>query len=208
MELDSEIHSHAHKVGNRWIDIVLASSALVLSIASIIISIQNEANMQRLVTANSWPYIRLSHGNTTGSGEAVIHFDVGNAGIGPATVEKLIVTYKGEPVKSASDLLERCCASAGGPDAVRSVSVNLVENQVLSPHEVISVLGVRKSDTDGTVWDKLNIERMRIGMSACYSSVFGERWITSIRQPKPLSVKSCDALPGLAYDANLLEQGP
>ena len=52
MELDPEVHSHPHKIGHRWIDIVLASSALVLSIASIILSIQNESNMRRLVTAN------------------------------------------------------------------------------------------------------------------------------------------------------------
>jgi hypothetical protein len=27
MELDSEVHAHAHKVGHRWIDMVLASIA-------------------------------------------------------------------------------------------------------------------------------------------------------------------------------------
>jgi len=208
MELDSEVHSHVHKVGQVWIDIVLASSALVLSVASIIISIRNESNMQRLVTANSWPYIGLSHGNISSSGEEVIHFDVRNAGIGPATVEKLVVTYNGQPVRSARELLEQCCASAGGPDAIQSVSVNLIENQVLSPREETSFLSVRRSDTKGAVWDKLNVERIKIGMSACYSSVFGEHWITSIKHPQPASVQSCDALPGPAYDANLLEQGP
>jgi hypothetical protein len=165
-------------------------------------------NMQRLVTANSWPYIGLSHGNMSSEGEAVIHFDVRNAGIGPATVEKLVVTYNGQPVRSATELLEQCCASAGGPDAIQRVSVNVVENQVLSPREETAFLTVRKSDTQGAVWDKLNVERMKVGISACYSSVFGERWITSMKRPQPLSVESCDALPGPGYDEHVFEQGP
>ena len=84
MELNSEVHSHPHKVGHAWLDIVLASSALALSIASIIISIQNESNMRRLVTANSWPCLRVFHGNQTNDGEAVIHFNVRNVGVGSA----------------------------------------------------------------------------------------------------------------------------
>jgi hypothetical protein len=205
MELDSEVHSHPHKIGHRWIDIVLASSALVLSIASIILSIQNESNMRRLVTANSGPYIGLSHGNES-NGEAIIHFDVRNAGIGPAVLEKLVVTYDGRPVRTAKELLEQCCTSAGGIDAIHRVSINVVEDQVLSPREDTAFFSLRKSDTEGAVWDKLNVERLKIGMSACYSSVFGERWINSLGQPRPVSVKSCDTLPGPAYDANLYDQ--
>jgi hypothetical protein len=206
MELDSEIHSHSHRIGHRWIDIVLASSALVLSVASIILSIQNESNMRRLVTANSWPYIGLSHGNES-NGEAIIHFDVRNAGVGPATLEKLVVTYNGQAVRTAKELLERCCARAGSLDGIHRLSINVVENQVLSPRQEVSFFSLRKGDTEGAFWDKLNVERMKIGMSVCYSSVFGERWITSIGRPKPVSVKSCDALPGPAYDANLYDQG-
>jgi hypothetical protein len=202
MELDSEVHSHPHKVGHRWIDIVLASSALVLSIASIVLSIQNESNMRRLVTANSWPYISVYHGNES-NGEAIIHFNVRNAGIGPAMLEKLVVTYDGQAVRTANELLERCCASAGGLNAIHRLSINLVENQVLSPREDTAFLSLRKSDTEGAVWDKLNVERLKIGMSACYSSVFGERWITGTGRPRPVSIKSCDALPGPAWDANL-----
>jgi len=185
---------------------VLASSALVLSVASIIISIQNESNMRRLVTANSWPYIGLSHGNER-NGEAIIHFDVRNAGVGPATLEKLVVIYDGKAVRTASELLERCCASAGGLDAIHRLSMNVVENQVFSPREETAFFSLRKSDTEGTIWDKLNVERLKIGMSACYSSVFGEHWITSIARPKPVSVKSCEALPGPAYETKLDDKG-
>jgi hypothetical protein len=206
MELDAEVHSHRHKVGHRWIDMVLASTALLLSITSIIIAIQNESNMRRLVTANSWPYIALSQGNEK-NGEAVIHFDVRNSGIGPATLEKLVVTYDGRAVATTVELIKRCCASAGGADAIYRASIDVVQGRVFSPREETSFFAVKKSDTNGPMWEKLSVERFKLGMSACYSSVFGEHWITHFGQPKPDSVKSCDALPGPAYDSHLDAQG-
>lgn len=202
MELDPEVHSHAHQIGHRWIDLVLALSALALSIASIVISIQNEANMQRLVTANSWPYIELSHGNMTKGGEAVINFYVRNAGIGPATLEKLVVTYEGRPVLTSLELLEHCCVSHDGLEALH-IGINEVENHVFSPGESLSFLELDKSERNAAAWEKLNVERMKISLAACYSSVFGEHWTTSFRHPKPQKVESCEALPGPAYDANL-----
>jgi hypothetical protein len=39
----------------------------------------------------------MNHGNEK-NGEAVIHFDLKNAGIGPATIDKLVVRYDGRPV--------------------------------------------------------------------------------------------------------------
>jgi hypothetical protein len=95
-------------------------------------------------------------------------------------------------VRRAKELIERCCSSAGGYNAFHRLSTNVVEHQVLSPGEDTAFLSLRKSDTEGAVWDKLNVERLKIGMSAC--SVFGERWINRIGRAKPISVKSCDAL--------------
>jgi hypothetical protein len=206
MELNPEVHSHPHKLGHRWIDMVLASTALLVSIASIIIAIQNESNMRRLVTANSWPYIALNQGNEK-DGEAVVHFDVRNAGIGPATLEKLVVTYDGRPVRTSVELVKLCCAGAGGFDAIQRASIDVVQGRVFTPREETSFFSVRKSDTDGSMWEKLNVERFKLGMSVCYSSVFGEHWITSFGNPSPVSVNSCDALAGPAYDSHLNPQG-
>ena len=114
MELEPETHVHPHKVGHRWIDLALALGALALSIGSIVIAIQNEAAMKRLVTANSWPYLQLGHGNVR-DGAEVIHFDVRNTGIGPAMLEKLVVSYRGQPLREARELLARCCIAQGRP---------------------------------------------------------------------------------------------
>lgn len=202
MELDPEVHAHPHATGHRWIDITIAIAALAVSIVSIVIAIENESAMRELVTANSWPYLQLMQGNATPDGRLVIHFDVRNAGIGPATLEKLVVTYAGQPVHDAPDLLARCCGVAA--TAHLAIGVNLVAHRVFASHDSMSFLTVPKNDADAAAWERLDAQRLKIDMRACYSSVFDEHWVTGMRQPKAIRVKSCDVLAGPDYDEDLL----
>lgn len=204
MELDPEVHSHHHKVGHRWIDLALALSALILSITSILIAIQNDHSMHNLVTANSWPYLEMGHGNEMDNAPT-IHFDVKNAGIGPALIEKFVVTYDGQAVKDSEDLLTKCC-SVQGQDQLRKLNIYVdeISGRVLPARDSIAFFKLTKADENLDIWKKLNAARFKVGMSACYSSVFGEYWISTLGSVKPRSVESCDALPGPSYDANLL----
>jgi len=200
MEAGAEIHAHHHAVGHRWIDLALASGALILSVTSIVIAIQNEHAMQRLVTANSWPYLELGHGNSI-NGAPVVHFDVENAGIGPAMIEKFVVAYEGQPVRDAHDLLSRCCGPEYALENVQ-LEVNSVATRVLPAREAISFLKVLQQEPNLELWKKLDAQRFKVGIAVCYSSVFGERWITTLGQVSPRSVKSCDVLSGAAYEAH------
>ena len=116
MELnpDDHGHGHRHRVGTRWIDLALALAALLVSVSSIMVALQNHRAMQRLVTANSWPYLELVHGNALDNGARQVHLDVKNVGIGPAMIEKFVVTYAGEPVTGP-----RSCSTAA---AVRAAA--------------------------------------------------------------------------------------
>lgn len=200
MEHAPEVHAHHHPTGHRWIDLILAAAALVLSIVSIVIALENEAAMRRLVTANSWPYLHLQHGNAIPSGEPVIHFDVLSQGVGPATLDKLVVTYAGRPVRNARELLARCCG-VGDQSKVPFI-INVVPHYVFAAREQMAFLSVPKTEEDADIWQRLNQERFKIDMQACYSSVFDEHWITSLSRPKAIPVKSCDTLAGPAYDEN------
>lgn len=208
MELDAEVHSHHHKVGHRWIDLALALSALILSITSILIAIQNDHSMHNLVTANSWPYLEMGHGNVMDNAPT-IHFDVKNAGIGPALIEKFVVTYDGHAAANLSELLAKCCGIQN-LDQSRKLNfyVDKVSGRVLPARDSIAFLELTKTNENLDVWEKLNTERFKVGMSACYSSVFGEHWITTLGDAKPRSVESCDALPGPSYDANVPLKSP
>jgi hypothetical protein len=202
MELDPEVHAHPHGIGHRKIDLALALSAVVLSIGSTVIAVQNEAAMKRLVTANSWPYVEMFHGNYR-DGEQAIHFDLRNAGIGPARIEKFVVSYDGQPVHNHQELLERCCALAKGANP--RVMINTVSQLVLTPREVLTFLDISKNGLDDASFERMDHERMKVDMHVCYSSVFDEHWITSLRNPKPKQVDSCDALKEPEYEPHLYE---
>jgi hypothetical protein len=117
------------------------------------------------------------------------------------------VTYDGKAFGTSAELPDLCCASTGGRDAIHRAGIELVQGRVFTPHEETSFFSVRKNDIDGPMWEKLNVERFKLGMSMCYSSVFGEHWISSSAKPTPISVKSWDALTGPAYDLHLTAQG-
>ena len=204
MELDLEVHSHHHKIGHRWIDLALALSALILSITSILISIQNDHAMHNLVTANSWPYLEMDNSNVMDNA-SVIHFDVKNAGIGPALIEKFVVTYDGHAVQDVQDLLAQCCGIQSQDQSRKlNIYVDAVSGRVLPARDSIAFFELSKANENLDVWEKLNAVRFKVGMSVCYSSVFGEHWITTFGNVKPRSVESCDALPGPSYGADLL----
>jgi hypothetical protein len=208
MDTEPAVHSHSHSFGHRGIDLALALSALALSIASIIIAIQNESAMKRLVTANSWPYLQMSHGNLRDDGQPVVYFDVRNAGVGPALLEKLVVTYKGQPVRTPEELLARCCNGKRKKSLQGDVQANLqayvqaVSHYVLSPREDVPFLQVTQSGSDPATWSRLDAERFNVDLQACYSSVFDEHWITSLGNPNSVRVKSCRELGGPAYGEN------
>ncbi|MEO0974185.1 MAG: hypothetical protein AAFX85_13920, partial [Pseudomonadota bacterium] len=52
----AEPPSHARR---DWFGIVVSVAALATSAASIFIAVQNADSMERLVQANSWPYLQL-----------------------------------------------------------------------------------------------------------------------------------------------------
>jgi hypothetical protein len=204
MELDPEVHAHGHRVGQRWIDLALALAALLVSLSSILIAIQNHHAMQRLVTANSWPYLELQEGNSQ-DGEPVVHFSVKNAGVGPAMIEKFVVTFDGEPVHGPLEILRRCC----GPDSEwrqAQIEVNDVSGRVLPSLETITFLAVPSHLQALKLWDKLDAQRGKVGMSVCYSSVFGEHWISDLGEVRQRSVGSCAELRGPDYEAREFRQ--
>jgi len=86
--------------------------------------------------------------------------------------------------------------------------MDAVSNHVFAPREGLSFLYLPKSAADSATWDRLSVERFNVDLQACYSSVFGEHWITSLKNPRPASVKSCDALSGPPYEANPYERDP
>jgi hypothetical protein len=203
MELEPEVHAHSHKSGHSLVDLLLALSALVLSIVSMIIAIQNHHAMKELVMANSWPYLRHESSNVGNSGGAEVNLGFTNAGIGPALIEKFTVSYQGKPIKNTPDLLLHCCVKDAGD--LHASQANIITGEMnglaVSAKEAVTFLRMPKPGEGplAEMWQKLDRARPHVVTAVCYRSVLDDHWITTSNDFRPRQVESCDALPGPAY---------
>lgn len=203
MELEPEAHAHAHKSGHSLVDMVLALSALVLSVVSMFIAIQNHHAMKQLVMANSWPYLQHDSSNVGKNGDAAVLLGVANAGVGPALIEKFTVGYSGTPVTSTADLLRHCCAKDAGD--LQALEARLItggmNGRAVAARDSAYFLQMPKPDQEPLLdlWKTLDHARQHVSTGVCYRSVLGDRWITTSDDFRPRQVDSCDALPGPAF---------
>lgn len=209
--LTMEVHHHAHephKSGHKLFDFLVSSCALLISAISIYMAWHTGHMMERLVHANSWPFLQLGTGNTH-EGQQVIGFRLSNAGTGPARIhhfEFLVdgkVVTRDNPYSSLRDLLRACCAEpwkealarAGGNEreAAGGDYSGPVAQSFLAAGETISPLGWPRTEANKEVWHRFDRARLdkRITMRACYCSVFDECWIAETGKFPPQEVESC-----------------
>jgi hypothetical protein len=197
--IEHESHSHPHHTGLPWLDLVVAGSAIFISIVSLVVSIHHGHTMEKLVAANekqveasTLPIIRFTTGNVL-ENVNVIHFDLRNGGTGPAIIEWFRVSWNGQPTNGPSDLLDRCCrkqTQRGG-----SVWQNVASGATLPAGESESIFQIRASDADPDMYHLLDNEaRFKIDAESCYCSVLDQCWITDFKV-RPQSVKSCERIP-------------
>jgi hypothetical protein len=197
--IEHESHSHAHHTGLPWLDLILAGSAIFISIVSLIVSIHHGRTMEKLVSANekqveasTLPILRFTTGNVLGN-SGVIHFDVTNGGTGPAIVEWLRVKWDGRPTDGPSDLLDRCCRRQ--TQRAPSIWQNVASGMTLPAGQSESIFQVRAEGVDPDSYHLLDADaRFKIEVEGCYCSVLDECWITDFKV-RPRIVRSCESIP-------------
>jgi hypothetical protein len=199
MSPDHEAPHAAHSTGRRWLDLTLALSAMFVSIVSLAVAVHHGNAMDRLVAANSWPFLMYSTSNMDPQGVRSISLKVENDGVGPARVQTFEVWWQGEAVSTAPELLRRCCMTASQMpiDSSTARSLNLtigqVASRVIRAGEAEAFLSLELRDTNADIWHRLDIARLQLKMRACYCSVFDECWETDLEQTSAKRVRSCPA---------------
>ena len=91
-------HVPEHRRGRRrgglphWLEMAIAITALTTSISSIVIAIQHGHTMEKLVEANSVPYLEGGFSDITPEGDKILSLELLNRGVGPAHEESMRVT--------------------------------------------------------------------------------------------------------------------
>jgi hypothetical protein len=198
------------RTGRNWLDLMLALSAILVSMCSLYLAYNSSNSMERLVQANSMPFIQLESGNATDDGEAgVLGFRVRNAGTGPARVhsfnyviDDVVVPQRGYV---PANVMRACCAAemdaalaaAEGnlPVAIDSDLTSPVANTFFAPGDEVTAWAWRRSERNAALWDAVDQARQRgrIRMRVCYCSLFDECWIAENGVFPPQPVQACAA---------------
>jgi hypothetical protein len=206
-QVDTIEHPAHARTGHRRVDSVLGIAAVVISLVSIFVAYHTSHSMEKLVQANSWPFLQLGHGNAFGetlaigeSSSAQIYFTVMNAGTGPAVIHDFEFRLDGQLMaadgRAIEGFLKICCLDQmtdgvqTGPTASSPVSQSL-----LAPNADLTILRWPLTPQNRSLWLALDRVRQqgRIEMAACYCSVFDECWVANTTSFPPRSVASCKA---------------
>ncbi len=161
--------------------------AVLMSLASVAISLNGNRTQERLLSASVWPYLSFATGNTSDDGQSkVIAFSITNSGNGPARIRDFSVEYDQRQINSASVLMNLCCAL--NPSFALT---SPVVGRVLRPGEAVNFLQLPFSADIAEGWKLFDNKRFDVILSACYCSTLNECWKLKSDQPEPEPVAAC-----------------
>lgn len=198
-------HPHPRHVGQRWLDLAIALSAIFISLVSLVVAIEHGKTERDLVAANSWPFLREIRSNfAPNDADPDVTLGLSNGGVGPAKVKSFQILYRGSAVTSALDLLRRCCGLSADQKVAASqlhgIFFSMADDTVLRPGESNVVLKLRRSSAPD-VAKRLSDAVSEIGFRACYCSILDECWTSSLQSADVRPVKACPT-PVPRYDPN------
>ena len=183
------------KTGHNVIDMMVAGAAILISLVSLGVAIQNSRVQNKMLTAASWPMISYYTSNATvEDGKRVIRMGLINTGVGPAKIESVRMSYRGKPVTDILPFLVTCCgAVVKGDHYGHGLLVNTVSPTVMMAGQQTSFFVLPETEDGKETWSRMDVARGEVELSICYCSVFDECWLTDGITLHPPRVKSCPA---------------
>ncbi|TWI69814.1 hypothetical protein IP91_00887 [Pseudoduganella lurida] len=199
MEHESHHAHHPHGTGLRWLDVTLAVAATIVSLVSLWLGLHSAHSMEKLVAANSYPYLEqyraMSSPATFPDSDRKrgrIEYLYQNNGTGPARIDWVELTFDGKPMADITALLDACCAAKR--DDIRGMSHRgAVVGTLVRPGDMVSMFSWDEPVTPNPVFGKLHGLMNKISITTCYCSVFDDCYVRRPDATKPEPVKECKA---------------
>jgi hypothetical protein len=195
---ESELVPEIRKTGHRLADLAVAFSALFVSLCSLGIALHHGRTMQRLVEANSRPFIqiKISDGRTEHPPSQVLTVIMSNPGAGAARIERFSIFIDDKPVSDISAALLQLADLPAKPADLEGILGSLTYADVAPSYIKAgsdqSVFRWPRTASDAPVWDKVvDAEAKHLKFETCYCSIFDECWIENSRTFRPTPTKSC-----------------
>jgi hypothetical protein len=186
---------HSRRGGGlpRWLELLIAVTAFVTSISSIAIAVHHGHVMEKLVQANSLPYVQGGFSDVTIEGEKVLSLDLLNRGVGPAHEQSLRVKVGGQYVKSVRELMS---ASLGPEQAEKAREIlhplwNRVRTRFIPGGQQQFIFRLARTTENAQFWDLLQKDEPRWDLEYCYCSIFQECWQVRGKWQEPEHIRQC-----------------
>jgi hypothetical protein len=190
-----EVHPpHARHGGlPRWLEMLIAVTALITSICSIVIAVHHGKIMEKLVQANSLPYMQGGFSDVQPGGERIMSLDLLNRGVGPAHEQSLRVKVDGEYVNSVSELILASLGPEVAPAAEAALAPmkNGLRTRFIPGGEQQLIFRMFRKDENAQYWDLLEKAQEKWEFEFCYCSVFDECWEVLGKWEEPKPVQAC-----------------
>ncbi|HEY0334275.1 MAG TPA: hypothetical protein VGC74_11260 [Stenotrophomonas sp.] len=192
----AEVTAVPRKMGHKWADVVMAVTAIFISLVSLAVAIEHGRTTREMVAANTWPFMQEMRSNAyEGHGDVAI--GLSNGGVGPAKIKYLEVFYRGQPMKSGMDLLRHCCGLPADPVAGLAMlegmmSRSNVDETVIRPGEANAVLRVDGRGKDAELPKRFAEAIKDVSFQACYCSVLDECWTSDLHSTRTVEVEECE----------------
>lgn len=192
MESPEVHHPHGHHSGlPRWLELLIAITALITSVTSIFLAMHHGQVMEKLVAANSMPYVLIGASNADESGARRISVDIHNRGVGPAHEQSLKIKVDGRYVRTTDEFI---AAALGAKDAPAARAVlrqyrDTSRQRFVPANSSQLVFRIPKTDANADYWARLNDTLERWDFEYCYCSVFSDCWQVIGEERTP--VKAC-----------------
>lgn len=176
-------------------DVIVSLAAIFISAVSLYTGIDNARVQHRLLAASNWPFVGLILSNGYDAADNIA-IGVTNDGVGPAKIKTFEMSWRGKPLRSAIDLLQRCCGLARDPATIRKqmpagISASLIDEFVLRAGEPNVVLKYYRAGADPAVTKRLTLELRNLRFRVCYCSVLDECWFGDLWTTRTTPVRVC-----------------
>lgn len=187
---EPETHHHHHHTGTRWLDLVLAISAMIVSVVSLFVAIHHGETMEKMVEADTWPYVDFGRSTATPDNKPAAVLILTNNGVGPARIETFEVRFKGSPVTDKVAFIKE---ASGDENLANYALTSTVTDRVISAGSKIDLLAVTPPDTSSPAFTQYRQSLAQVSATVCYCSALDTCWVRDSEKPKPEAVKTCPA---------------
>jgi len=210
LEHESHHHHHPHKTGVPWLDLGLGVAAAIVSLVSLWLGLHSAHSMEKLVAANSYPYVETARSTRMDERDPVtdafrkrVDYQLTNNGVGPARIEWVQLNYKGKPMADLSALLDACCKLAPH-DATGLNKRGSIAGSLIPQGREVHLFTWDEPHKPNPTFDTLHSQMNEINMAVCYCSVFDDCYKREVNKSKPEPVEQCTP-PAVTFQPYLQE---